>query len=130
MATLKATKDKARFISNTISQDVVDGDWVDHEVITKYKLPEITITSSTATNIESTAHGITGSFNTKTYSATDLSKEGIATVTDANNIDISAVAGITSPPTKAFFNKTIDTTLSAEATGKCKSSTVTQIGVL
>lgn len=49
MAILKANKDKARFVSNTISQDVLDGDWVDHEVITKYKLPEITLEASTTT---------------------------------------------------------------------------------
>lgn len=48
MATLKANKDKARFVSNTISQDVVDGDWVDHEVITKYKLPEIVVDAETS----------------------------------------------------------------------------------
>ena len=49
MATIKANKDKARFISNTISQDALDGDWVDHEVITKYKLPEIVVDASTST---------------------------------------------------------------------------------
>ena len=49
MATIKANKDKARFISNPISQDALDGDWVDHEVITKYKLPEITVDASTTT---------------------------------------------------------------------------------
>ena len=40
------------------------------------------------------------------------------------------ITAIDNIPTKAYFNKTIDTTLSAEATGKCKSSTITQIGVL
>ena len=40
------------------------------------------------------------------------------------------ITATTNIATKAFFNKTIDTTLSAEATGKCKSSTITQIGVL
>ena len=49
MATIKANKDKARFISNTINQDALDGDWVDHEVITKYKLPEIVIDAETST---------------------------------------------------------------------------------
>jgi hypothetical protein len=48
MATIKANKDKARFISNTISQDALDTDWVDHEVITKYKLPEITLEAETS----------------------------------------------------------------------------------
>ena len=40
------------------------------------------------------------------------------------------ITATTNIPTKAYFNKTIDTTLSAEAAGKCKSSTITQIGVL
>ena len=268
MATIKANKDKARFVSNTISQDVIDGDWVDHEVITKYKLPEIVIDASTTTTslesfdvittgdsllvynatdgiVERTAGTVTGgNLISEIYTLTnsnnfafrtditglydgDLSAatSGIYTVQEPNgaqyitldigelkfsnklslyssstterirscqvevsedNISFSApiilelpnsegwndfplsnilgryykitamtswaignsnagisevaiyttgkyqapITATTNIPTKAYLNKTIDTTLSAEATGKCKSSTVTQIGVL
>ena len=259
MATIKANKDKARFVSNTISQDALDGDWVDHEVITKYKLPEIVLEGgTTTTSIESsvalttgdsllvynatdgivervvgtpvTTSGVgqlitNGTFDTDTsgWTATaatlsvNAGRLSVATAGQINglasqlmtgltigvlyhcSIDIIASSGIytdfrigttqngfetylqaegtlngtytfsftatatshyftvktyhgttlfdnisvvgvilyqapitatTNIPTKAYFNKTIDTTLSAEATGKCKSSTVTQIGVL
>ena len=71
MATIKANKDKARFISNTISQDALDGDWVDHEVITKYKLPEIVVDASTTTTSLKSTDVITTGDKLKVYNATD-----------------------------------------------------------
>ena len=71
MATIKANKDKARFISNPISQDALDTDWVDHEVITKYKLPEIIVDASTTTTSLESPDVITTGDKLKVYNATD-----------------------------------------------------------
>jgi hypothetical protein len=89
--------------------------WVDEEVTYSYKPKEITVTSATTTNIESTSHGISEGFIIGVYNATDGYVEGTATITDANNINISSIS-LTTAPTKAFFKQKLHTFLAVEDT--------------
>ena len=87
MATIKANKDKARFVSNTISQDTLDGDWVDHEVITKYKLPEIIIDgTSNSTSLISTVTPTTVDEITVDASTTTTSLESFDVITTGDSL--------------------------------------------
>lgn len=116
MGNIIATKDNATAIGSVKEQGVLEAPWVDYKHRFNYKLPIVTITSATTTNIESTSHGLTESFNIRLWNATDGLKDGLATVADVNNIDISAVVGVTVAPTKAYFDKSTEVAVVMETT--------------